>query len=141
MADRLVEEMQVKVSEAEQKEDFIVPVGNPGRQPAKAADRPGDVPGKQIDADAPCGQQTQERDTVSGEKLLSALIDIRQIPAHPQIDILRRDVGYRGREHVIMTALLTFMFVLFGIWMLSSDFSQLLNKEIGPMYSPPQMVS
>ena len=29
-----------------------------------------------------------------------------------------------------MTALLTIMFALFGIWMLSSDFSQLLNKEI-----------
>lgn len=29
-----------------------------------------------------------------------------------------------------MAALLTLMFALFGIWMLSSDFSQLLNKEI-----------
>lgn len=29
-----------------------------------------------------------------------------------------------------MTALLTLMFALFGIWMLSSDFSQLLDKEI-----------
>lgn len=29
-----------------------------------------------------------------------------------------------------MTALLTLMFALFGTWMLSSDFSQLLNKEI-----------
>ena len=29
-----------------------------------------------------------------------------------------------------MTALLTLMFALFGIWMLLSDFSQLLDKEI-----------
>ena len=37
---------------------------------------------------------------------------------------------FADKLFLAMTALLTFMFALFGIWMLSSDFSQLLNKEI-----------
>lgn len=37
---------------------------------------------------------------------------------------------FANKLFLAMTALLTIMFALFGIWMLSSDFSQLLNKEI-----------
>lgn len=37
---------------------------------------------------------------------------------------------FANKLFLATTALLTVMFALFGIWMLSSDFSQLLNKEI-----------
>lgn len=37
---------------------------------------------------------------------------------------------FADKLFLAMTVLLTLMFALFGIWMLSSDFSQLLNKEI-----------
>lgn len=37
---------------------------------------------------------------------------------------------FADKLFLVMTALLTLMFAVFGIWMLSSDFSQLLNKEI-----------
>ena len=37
---------------------------------------------------------------------------------------------FADKLFLFMTALLTLMFALFGIWMLSSDFSQLLDKEI-----------
>lgn len=37
---------------------------------------------------------------------------------------------FANKLFLAMTALLTIMFALFGIWMLASDFSQLLNKEI-----------
>lgn len=37
---------------------------------------------------------------------------------------------FADKLFLAMTALLTVMFALFGIWMLSSDFSQILNKEI-----------
>lgn len=37
---------------------------------------------------------------------------------------------FADKLFLAMTLLLTVMFALFGIWMLSSDFSQLLNKEI-----------
>ena len=37
---------------------------------------------------------------------------------------------FADKLFLFMTALLTLMFAVFGIWMLSSDFSQLLNKEI-----------
>ena len=37
---------------------------------------------------------------------------------------------FADKLFLVMTALLTVMFAVFGTWMLSSDFSQLLNKEI-----------
>lgn len=37
---------------------------------------------------------------------------------------------FADKLFLAMTALLTLMFALFGIWMLSSDFTQLLDKEI-----------
>ena len=37
---------------------------------------------------------------------------------------------FADKLFLTMTALLTGMFALFGTWMLSLDFSQLLNKEI-----------
>ena len=37
---------------------------------------------------------------------------------------------FADKLFLAMTALLTLMFALFGTWMLSADFSQLLDKEI-----------
>ncbi len=79
----------------------VVPVGNPAGQPSQAADRPRNIAGQEIDADAACGQQAQKRDAVSGQEVPPGAVGVRQLPAHTQVHIVIRDAGLRDCEHVI----------------------------------------